>query len=43
MISDPDHYNLYRKVRVAVKNDDDLFRIRYTLTDDHHAEHTFAK
>jgi hypothetical protein len=36
-MSEPDHYNLYRKFRVASKNDDDLFHIRYTLTDDRHA------
>lgn len=39
-MSEPDHYNLYRKLRVAGKNDDDLFHIRYTLTDDRHAEET---
>ncbi len=43
MMSEPDHYNLYRKLRVAVKNDDDLFNIRYTLTDDRHADDTSAR
>jgi hypothetical protein len=42
-MSEPDHYNLYRKLRVAAKNDDDLFHIRYTLTDDRHAEDTDAR
>lgn len=42
-MSEPDHYNLYRKLRVANKNDDDLFHIRYTLTDDRHTEQTDAR
>jgi hypothetical protein len=38
LMTEPDHYTLYRKLHASSKNDDDLFHIIYTLADDYHSQ-----